>query len=250
MQYAEMVFWLLVIVFSAWGVHRLWSSLVQPKVVNSILLPGTLVAQLGYVLGLLVTGGTVNNTALIKDDDSGEPQTPQESESRVPLLGTIIIALLPMIGCAVAIYWSSRFFGASILDGMDKTSVSDLPLPTTLSFFFGLLRQSVTLVEQLVNVVTNHDLTNWRTLLFLYLVICLTVRMAPLSGNLRGSLGAIFLTGLIAFVIEQLMSGTPGPVTQAWPLITFSVAVLLFLLIVSLLVKGMVCLVKTVNGAG
>jgi hypothetical protein len=128
--------------------------------------------------------------------------------------------------------------------------VADVPLPTTLTFFFGLLRQSISLVEQFVKVVSHHDLSNWRTLLFLYLVICLTVRMAPLTGNLRGSLGAIFLTGLIAFIAEQIMSATPGPVTQAWPLITFSVAVLLFLLMVSLLVKGAVCLVKTVHGPG
>ena len=91
MEYAQITFWLVVIVFTALGVHRLWSSLVQPKVVNSILLPGTLVAQLGYVLGLLVTGGTVNNTTLIKDDDSGEPETGEDAKPRVPLIGTIFL---------------------------------------------------------------------------------------------------------------------------------------------------------------
>src|SRR5512134_995474 len=114
MEYASITFWLLVAVFSALGVHRLWSSLVQPKIVNSILLPGTLVAQLGYVLGLLVTGGTVNNTTLVKDDDSGEPETGSDDKSRVPVVGSIIIALLPMAGCAVAIYWTAHYLGAQI----------------------------------------------------------------------------------------------------------------------------------------
>src|SRR5438552_16618426 len=119
MEYAQITFWLVVIVFTALGVHRLWSSLVQPKVVNSILLPGTLVGQLGHVLGLLITGGTVNNTTLIKDDDSGEPETGDDAKPKVPLIGTVIIALLPMTGCAVAIYWVSRYLGTSILNGME-----------------------------------------------------------------------------------------------------------------------------------
>ncbi len=250
MEYAEMTFWLLVIVFSALGVHRLWSSLLEPKVVNSILLPGTLVAQLGYILGLLITGGTVNNTTLIKDDDSGEPETGTDAKPRVPLIGTIIIALLPMVGCAVAIYWVAHYFGSSILGGMDKTSVADMPLPTTLTFFFAMIRQAVGLVEQLVAVVRAHDLTDWRTLLFLYLAICLTVRMAPITGHLRGSLAAILLTGLAAFLIGQMMKSNPAPLGTAWPLITFSVATLLFLLIVSLLLKGLVCLIKTVHTQG
>jgi hypothetical protein len=38
--------------------------------------------------------------------------------------------------------------------------------------------------------------------------------------------------------------------TSAWPLIIFSSAVLLFLLMVSLLVRGMVTLIQTVQGQG
>ena len=49
MLYAALTFWLLVIVFSAWGVYWLWGRLVKPRVVNTVLLPGTLVAQLGHV---------------------------------------------------------------------------------------------------------------------------------------------------------------------------------------------------------
>ena len=74
MLYAALTLWLLVIVFCAWGVHRIWSGLVKPRVVNTILLPGTLVAQLGHVLGLLVTGNPVRNTALMGDDEKGDPK--------------------------------------------------------------------------------------------------------------------------------------------------------------------------------
>jgi hypothetical protein len=247
MEYAALTFWLLVIVFTALGVHQIWSSLVRPKVVNSILLPGTLVAQLGYVLGLLITGGTVNNTALIKDDDSGEPQTDGDSQPRIPVIGTIIIALLPMIGCAVAIYWAATYFGMDILAGMVTSGETHLSLPTSLPLFFGFLRQCVNLAERFLYTLQSSDITEWRTALFLYLVICLTVRMAPLTGNLRGSLGAIFVFGVLAFLLGQVSSDAADSLQSAWPLVTFCVAALLFLLLASLLIKGLVDLIKTIS---
>lgn len=252
MEYASMTFWLLVIVFCALGVHRLWTSLVQPKIVNSVLLPGTLVAQLGHILGLLVTGGTVNNTSLIKDDDSGAPQTSPEAQTRVPVFGAIITALLPLVGCAAAIYWVAQYFGTRtpILSSMEQIPPAQMALPTSLTHFFDLLRMAITLVQRFVDVVMSSDYGDWRTWLFLYLVVCLTVRMAPLTGNLRGSIGAIFITGLMAFLVGQITQSSAGLFTSAWPLIIFSSAVLLFLLMVSLLVRGMVTLIQTVQGQG
>ncbi len=248
MEYAAMTFWLLVIVFSALGVHRLWSALLQPKIVNSILLPGTLVATLGHILGLLITGGTVDNTTLITDDDSGEPQTGTDPKPRVPIIGAVIIALLPMVGCAAAIYAVAHYFGTPILQGLAEQFKPQLHLPTSYPLFFEMLRQVLTLVERLITVVLDSDLTDWRTLLFLYLAICLTVRMAPLTGDLRGSLGAIFVTGIIAFLMSRLTESAGNTVASTWPLISFSVAVLLFLLMVSLLITGAVNLARTVFG--
>ncbi len=106
------------------------------------------------------------------------------------------------------------------------------------------------LTEHLIAVIRSCNLTDWRTLLFLYLVICLTVRMAPLTGNVRGALGAILLTGILAFLISKIFDSGQGPIASAWPLITFSAAVLLLLLIVSLLLKGIVGLIKTCSGSG
>ena len=83
--YAALTLWLLVIMFSAWGVHRLWSALIKPRVVNSVLLPGTLVAQLGHVLGLLLSGNSVKNTALMDDGEEGDPKSDTPDEQRLPI---------------------------------------------------------------------------------------------------------------------------------------------------------------------
>jgi hypothetical protein len=53
------------------GKQQVAYSKVTVNVVNVLLLPGTLVALLGNVVGLLVTGATVTSTTLYKDDGSG-----------------------------------------------------------------------------------------------------------------------------------------------------------------------------------
>lgn len=245
MEYAAITFWLSVIVFTALGVHRLWSALIKPKAVNTVLLPGTLVATLGHILGLLITGGTVENTSLIKDDESGEPQTGKDLKPRVPIIGAVVIALLPMVGCAIAIYAVSHYFGSPVLHAMTQDEVAPLILPTGWAAFFDMLKQALNLAERLVRVVLDSDLHDWRTLLFFYLSICLTVRMAPLNGNIRGAIGAILIAGILAYLISRMSPPSAETLNSTWTLITFTAAVLLLLLIISLVVTGAVHLVRT-----
>ena len=254
MDYAAITFWLSVIVFTALGVHRLWSALLGPKIVNAALLPGTLVATLGHVVGLLITGGTVENTTLITDSDSGEPQTGTESKPKVPIIGAIVVALFPMLGCAVAIYGVAAYLGSPVMNVMGAMAADSgerLILPLNGALFFETLHQVIDLAHGLVEAVLASDLTDWRALLFLYLSVCLTVRMAPLADNIRGVLGAIFLTGLAAFLLAQLTSPATATLQTVWALARFAVAVLSFLLIASLVITGIVHLVKTlVNPSG
>ncbi len=243
MLYAAVTFWVLVVVLTAWGVHQLWSGLVKPRVVNTVLLPGTLVAQLGHVLGLLVTGGTVNNTTLYKDDETGAPEQTQDPKPRVPIVGPVVIGMLPILACAVAIYFVARYLGGSVVPEMNSDVVGSV-LPSTLPGFWAMLRDTITLAETTLAAALHSDWSNWHVWLFLYLLICLTVRMAPFPGNLRGSLGAIIVLGFLTFVVSLLTSSTAESIQGGWPILSLSVGTLLVLLMFSLLVRGGVGLVK------
>jgi hypothetical protein len=203
MLYAACTFWLLMAVLMAWGVHHLWSKMLKPRTVNSVLLPGTLVAQLGHVLGLLVTGATVTNTTLYKDDDSGEPEMTQDPKPRIPVVGPLVIGMLPLVSCALAIFFVTRFLGGQITAQLGSQPVADV-LPTTLTGFWQLLRDQITLLETAVAAAIGADWSRWEVWLFVYLVICLTVRMAPFPGTLRGSLGATVVLGLLAALVASL----------------------------------------------
>ncbi len=247
MLYAALTFWLLVIVFSAWGVHGLWSRLVKPRVVNAVLLPGTLVAQLGHVLGLLVTGNAVSNTRLMGDDEKGEPTSETPEKHNIPVLGAVLVGLLPLGACAGCLYLAARFLGQGIL-GRYATEGGmwsvPLKLPLTLSGVWGLLHDVLKVSEEVLNTILRSDLTQWMNVAFLYLAVCLTVRMTPIEGNRRGAVGAIALFGVLIAVLGHLLPAVEDAVDSAWPVLSFAVGMLLFLLLVSLLVSGVVGLVQ------
>lgn len=243
MLYAAMCFWLLVAVLAAWGVHQLWSGLVKPRTVNSVLLPGTLVAQLGHVAGLLVTGATVTNTTLYKDDESGEPEMTQDPKPRIPVFGPIIIGMLPLVSCAVAIFLVTRYLGGNMVaEATGKTVAATLPM--TLAGFWELLRDQITLMESSLGAALAADWGRWQVWLFVYLVVCLTVRMAPFPGTLRGSLGAAIVLGLLAGLAASLLQASATVLESLWVVLTLSVGTLMVLLMASLMIRGGVGLFK------
>lgn len=242
MLYAAMTFWMLTIVLSAWGVHRLWSGMVKPKVVNTILLPGTLVAQLGHVLGVLITGATVNNTALYQDE-SGEPRTTRDAKPRIPVIGPIAVGLLPLLACALAIVLSIRMLGPDRMDGLPDAELATA-LPLALAGSWQLVRDTVTVVENLLGGMIQRLPGDWRMGLLTYLLVCLTVRMAPFPGNLRGSLGAIILVGVISGLIGLAYAPMAEHIREAWGLISLTASILFLLLMLSAAVRGVVGLIR------
>jgi len=246
MLYVALTWWLLVIVFSAWGVHWLWSRMVRPRVINTVLLPGTLVAQLGHVLGLLVTGNSVRNTTLMGDDEDGGPKSDTPAEQRIPIIGPILTGLLPLVACGGGLYLVSRWWGGSVLSGLSKSGGVGMSqtMPMSLHAMWQMLRDSITNTENMLDAILHSDLTNWTTILFLYLAVCLTVRMTPFEGNRRGAIGAIALAGLTVGLISLLAGGVERFVQTSWPILSFATGMLLFLLLTTLLISGVVGLVR------
>ncbi len=236
MLYAAFTFWLMIVVFAAWGIQRLWTGMVAPRMFNAVLLPGTLVAQVGHVIGCLITGGTVNNTTLYADND-GEPETTTDARPRIPIVGSVVIGLLPLVACAIALYVAASAWGDRIVAGMSGQHVTTA-LPTSLSAFWQLLRDQVSIIEQLVDAVIGALPGTWHVWLFLYLLICLTVRMAPFPGTQRGSLGAILLIGLFFALLGFLTAASANLITAGWGILSLTVATLMLLLLISLLVRG------------
>ena len=237
MLYASLTFWLLVIVLTAWGVHQLWGGMIKAKVLNTVLLPGTLVAQVGHVLGLLVTGATISNTTVFSDDGSGAPETTPNPQPKIPVIGPVVIGMLPIVACATAIFFVVHLLGAPVMQRLGATPVGPT-LPMSLAGVWQLLRDQISLVESLVSASAAADFTRWRTWVFLYLLVCLAIRIAPFRGNLRGALCAIVILGIGAATLSSLFDVADPRVQNFWAVLNVTVATLLFLLFTTLLIRG------------
>lgn len=236
MLYAGIVFWLLILVFAAYGTYQLWAGLIRPHILNVVLLPGTVVAQSGRFVGLLITGANTSTAALTANPQAGK-STQSSSKSKLPVVGPILIALLPLLACGFSIYVVVMTLGQEVMVAAEAPA-AEATLPVAFSSLWELLGNTLSVAEQVSDSVLNSDFRSWQSWLFVYLIICLTVRMAPMPGTHRGAIGAVLLIGAGLILIGRF-GQTPEETLQGmWDLLNFSVGALLCLLLVSLMVRG------------
>ncbi len=236
MLYAGIVFWLLILVFAAYGTYQLWAGLIRPHILNVVLLPGTVVAQSGRFVGLLITGANTSSATLTANPQA-DKSTKSSSKSKLPVVGPILIALLPLLACGFSIYVVVMTLGQEVMVAAEAPA-AQATLPVAFSSLWELLRNTLSVAEQVAGTVLNSDFRSWQSWLFVYLIICLTVRMAPMPGTHRGAIGAVLLIGAGLILIGRF-GQTPEETLQGmWDLLNFSVGALLCLLLVSLMVRG------------
>lgn len=245
MIYATLGLWLAVIVLLAWTIQRLWREMVQTSVLNYLFLPGTLVAQVGYVVALLLTGAKAGPVSLFGDDDAEkDDETP--AQSNIPLFGTVLIGLLPMLAVGSALHVVVRGMGEPVLGGVSADYLSS-ELPHTLSAFWEQLRGLISIAEDTLIAMRRLDWNQWSSAAFAYLLIALSMRMAPVPRHVRGHLGAIaFLCGGAALAGTVLPTLSDNLATQ-WPILATVIGAQLLLLMFSVSVRGVVALLTAVG---
>lgn len=234
MIYAAASFWLLVFVLMAWGVEHLWRTQAKTKTLNTVLFPGTIVAQAGRIVGLLITGATVAPGAQ-KNDDGDRP----DWQPKLPVIGPVLVALVPMVAIALMIYLVIVYLGPAIIAQLPADQIPP-SMPLSLTAFWEQLRRLITLSENTLNAVRAAETAAWQILLFVYLMICLTIRMAPFPGNVRGHVGAIVILGVIAALAGSVWETMPQLILSAWPLLALSIGWLLLVLLATLLACGII----------
>lgn len=260
MVYVSFVVYVLLIVFAGVGVYRLWCTLVPPAAVNWALLPGTLVSEMAYILGCLVTGGEIKRAKLMdggggkNGKGGGGPAT--ESTGGVKVLGPIVAAALAVLACGGGIVAADSFLGQDVL--YDFGGVlggffhNGLPreLPRSWDGFWQQVQGHVRLLKNTCETWGELEWSNWRVPLFVYLAMCLSVRLAPARRDLRWTL---LSAAVIAGVIATLSAAIPRLhhlMNDIWGLLTYVWASLLFLLVATLVLQGMILFVRMLAGKG
>ena len=269
LQYATVVVWLLIVLFSSYAVYRIWAGLTSGVAMTWLLFPGALVSELAFVLGCLLSGATVKDVSLLPTDENqdeekdkkkdeqepprkkaaGPPTTGGFPKPKIPIVGHIFMGLIPIVAAGLCIYAMSATMGHPVLTKIDATANLPKVLPTTSEQWWALPKDMVDLVRTTWNALgvsgwANFN-RNWKLILFTYISICLVVRIAPIRGNLRGASGAMLLLGAAAIATELIRKGTTTPLLEkSWTLLTFTVGMLLLLLTFSLVALALVGLIR------
>ncbi len=254
MIYAAFIFWFILLIFMGIGVFSLAARLVGGNTVRWLLLPGTLVAEMAAILGCLITGGEVKRATLVgTKNQSPEPTT--ETTGRWKHVTPIVSGILVILACGGGILLADHLLGESVLRTFTVNglwSINDtLPqeLPDTWDGFWNAAVHHLGLAKQMCETIGDLAWNNWREVLFVYLSMCLAVRMAPARRNLRAVLvGIIIMAGLLA-AAGGIWPDMADVMDQLWPLVTYIYAMMVTLLLALLAISGVVGLFRVLVGA-
>jgi hypothetical protein len=267
--YAAFSVYLLLILFMGLGIYRLWGWIASPRYLNWLLLPGTIVSEMAYIFGYLITGGEITRAKLMggggggkgkakkADAPSGgsssggggsaEPTT--TATPGVKYLSPVLASLACILACGAAIYYLNNQIGGSIVNHFNKVRLLD-SLPTKMDEFWMHLSRQLDLLRHTTG---NWDGVNWRDWhapLFIYLVTCLSIRLAPVRRGLGATMGAVLLLVGVIIVAGALWKRFTDGVGTLWPLLTYVWVTLLFLLGLTLVVAGITALIRALTAKG
>lgn len=251
MAYIEIILWLLLIVFCGVGVFRLLSQIVPPAWLNWILLPATVVSEMAYIFGCLITGGEIRHAKLIQTGGGGDsPAT--EAAPKLRFVGPLIASLLAMIACGAAIALAGWLLGEPVMDRFRSAQslVPSVDGPSGLASwpaFWARLEEQLRLLRRMCETFGRLDWLDWRSVLFVYLAACLSIRLAPVGRDMRASLAAAGVVAL-GFVLVGVVGGLDRVMAPVGPIVTYVWANLLLLLAIALLIRGLVAFVQILRG--
>ncbi len=264
--YAAFSVYLLGILFTAMGVYRLWAGMIKPGRVNWALLPGTVVAEMAYIFGSLITGGEVRRAKLMdggrggsgrggksSPGSAGEAEPTTETAPKLRHVGPIVAAFMSVLACGAGIVVVHSLLGEPVTEQFTEGRTLGLAerlreLPDSTGAFWEQFACQINLLHRMAATWTELDWKDWRVPLFVYLATCLTIRLAPVRRPLRSTLAAVIVLAGIIALVGVIWKQFDSLVDNLWPLVMYVWASLLFLLWVSLIARGGVGLVRALAG--
>jgi len=256
--YLAFTLWLLLTLLIAAGVHRLWTRLCRPAWVSWALLPGTLVSEMAYIFGCLITGGEIRHARIMPGHSDGrtkrsgdEPTT--EAKARLKFVGPVIASLVSIVACMGAILVAYSLLGKPVISefvGLLPAATLPKELPGGAGEFWDQLQGQVNLLRRMTETLGGLDWTNWRVGLFIYFGLCFSVRLAPIRKPARPTIAAVAVIALVVALAAAVSERFGSLVQNVWPLLTYVWTSLLFVLLMTLIATGIAMLVRALMHKG
>lgn len=250
-----LAFWLLLILFTAMGVYRLGELFGKAKLIDWVLLPGTLAGELAYVFGCLITGAEVHGARLFPSDKGQSSMT--QATPAIKVIGPLLAATVALVCGIGAIVATHRLLDEPVIRQFIVDDTSIIPSvganlagqqPTTSQEFWNLPAAQVKLVQKMYRTLVTINWGDWRAGLFVYIALCLSIRLAPIRRPIRPALGAAVLAPIIVALAQLAGADLASGIEGLWFLLTYIWASLLLVLIVLALIRGGIYLVNVMRG--
>ncbi len=244
--YLAFAFGFIVIVFTSFGIEKLWSKYLNAKIVKSFLLPGAVIHKLSHALLCLVTGTTINELNIFKLENSGI----QHDRPKVPYLFDFFIAISPIFGCAFVLILSSIILGNPI-------QVSE-SLPNEMTFsmklVFDYARNFLDMIWVTLDLFWKSGFQSISSILFIIASIIFTVSMAPNKRDIKYIVLGFIVLGTALFFLE--ISGVSlldykwwdQALQNSWRIVTYIISMLLTILFITSIIIGFMKGIKLTFG--
>ncbi len=239
-----LVCWVVITLLAAEASWRLTQRYLSARAAAAAVLPATIVWRLAEVVALLITGNPVGSGALMKLDPA---QADSPAAPRPPVLGPMLVALLPPVCATIALLAAMRL----LLPAVDAVML-DLPLdpPRSLSGLFlrvELIAQGVGQLAASLELARYRDVRTW---LGLYLLVCFGLRIVPPRGLLRAAVLSLLGLGLFGLVVGLLWPESERLVRALRPAVTLVAGWELLLLSLIASVSGLIELGRLLTASG
>ncbi len=249
MTYLTLACWLVLILVAGLGLYRYWTRRIGGAVVDWLMLPATLVGEIAYSAGRLMTGRPAFGGLI-------SPQDVKEDACRFAITGkngfpiAMLCSCLTFILCSLALASAIKWLGQPVVkslilsQGLPALTTLPKELPTSWDALWNFFVYQFHLLQRFCKMLTRQDFLQWRTGVFVYLSAVFAVRLGPVRHNWRATIvvGILLIALLAALTVIPAVGNFAD--STLWYVLTYVWGMLLFLLALTLILVALAAAIR------
>jgi len=239
-------FGFIVLVFTSFGIEKLWSKHINVKAVRFFLFPGAVIHELSHAFICLITGTTIKELNIFKLENGSI----QYDRPKIPFLFDFFIATSPIFGCAFILILISIILGNPIR--VDETLPNEMTF--SIKIVFDYAKNFLDMIWLTLNAFWKSGFRSISSVLFIIASIIFTVSMAPHKSDIKYIVLGFIILGSALFALEWFGVSLLGykwwdkALDDSWRILTYVISILLTILFISSIIIGMIKGVKLTFG--
>jgi hypothetical protein len=235
-----------VIVFTSFGIEKLWSKYISIKAVRFFLFPGAVIHELSHAFICLITGTTIKELNIFKLENGSI----QYDRPKIPFLFDFFIATSPIFGCAFILILISIILGNPIR--VDESLPNEMTF--SIKIVFDYAKNFLDMIWLTLNAFWKSGFRSTSSVLFIIASIIFTVSMAPHKSDIKYIVLGFIILGSALFALEWFGVSLLGykwwdkALDDSWKILTYIISILLTILFISSIIIGMIKGVKLTFG--